>query len=183
MLFGNTDQMHSFAGRQRMNRRLRIVTASEILAEPARRVRRQLFVLNGLRQNDAQCACDTAHRIQGKSFNPERRDQAPTIGAIDRTDRPVAERRQNVPFQGPGASDRSPPRRTASTRPRVRPAVPLCRPPLLSRVDKTHALTLVLESSRETKGSPPPALALVFGRWRTDARSDSHADGGGSHGY
>ena len=46
---------------------------------------------------------------------------------------------------------------------------------LLSGVDKTHAVALVLEGSWDRKGLPAQVLALVFGSRRTNARSDSDA--------
>src|SRR5947207_2006897 len=48
-------------------------------------------------------------------------------------------------------------------------------------VDKTDAVTLVLEFPRNRKDSPAAVLALIFVSWRANSRRDGHAEGRTPH--
>jgi len=72
LALGGRDQMRGFLPRQRLNDGLGFVAAAQIATHTQARIRRQLVVFNGLRQQRAQRARDAFYGVQPKALLPVR---------------------------------------------------------------------------------------------------------------
>ena len=79
-----------------MDFRDRLVPAAQVAPEPKCRVRRELLVLNRLRQRRRERARDALHGVDLEALRATRRDQIATIPPTQRAHRPVPEQWHDV---------------------------------------------------------------------------------------